>query len=481
MPFPSDRARSFAVAVALLIPGAVSVRGGVLWTDPEPRVIHNTPDGADLLGGAVKRDDKADDALYFKFKVDPLSDVDTEEYYAAFQLFVGNGPRLAIGNAPEAWGYSAFNASETGRDNKRPGEFNLNSAKPEAGPLGAFKSYELPYRNHERVIVFKVQYVPDGDDLVTVWLNPDLTHGGDEQSLPEALTTKFKADASFDQIRLRHEGEGNGWRFSEMAIATSFKDFVTLPFWRTWWFAGLCVASLLASVLLGARIVEKRKYQRRLLIAEKERAVERERARIAQDLHDELGSYLTRLSLMSDSLVEYKGDPDQVESRSQRITQTSNETVRALEEIVWALRPGSDTLQSLVEYIAHFAKELFEGSQTRCRLDLPDDLPKHSLPPNMRHNIFLIVKEALTNALKHAEASEIQVQAKTVNATLAISIMDDGKGFDFAAASQSQSRNGLGNMQRRSEQMGGQLDFASHPGRGTVVTVRVQLPDAMSS
>ena len=86
--------------------------------------------------------------------------------------------------------------------------------------------------------------------------------------------------------------------------------------------------------------------------------------------------------------------------------------MRALEEIVWAVRPGSDSLQSLVEYIAHFANELFEDNPTRCRLDLPHDLPTRPLPPDMRHNIFLIVKEALTNALKHAGAKEVRVQAK---------------------------------------------------------------------
>jgi signal transduction histidine kinase len=455
--------------------GAASIQAAILWSDAEPRVTHKTADGVDILGGVTRRDDSASDTLYFKFRVNPLSDVGTEEYFAAFQLFESNDPRLALGNAPEAWGYSAFLAAETGPLNKLPGEFNLNSSHPEPAGLGTFQPYELPRQNHERTIVFKVQYVPGGDDLITVWLEPDLTRGATDTDQAESLTTKFKANASFDQIRLRHDGGGNGWIFSDMAIATSFSDFVVVRFWQTWWFTSLSALVVLTGVAVSVRLVEKRKYQRRLQLAERERAVERERARIAQDLHDELGSSLTRLSLLSDSLKDHKGDPEQIEVRAAKISQTSTETVRALEEIVWALRPGSDTLQSLVEYIAHFAQELFEGNRCRCRLDLPDDLPDHALPPEMRHNIFLIVKEALTNAFKHARAREVLVQARATETELALLVADDGEGCQLPASGTG-TRNGLGNMQRRANAMGGVLDLESEPGRGTRVSLIVRFP-----
>ena len=93
------------------------------------------------------------------------------------------------------------------------------------------------------------------------------------------------------------------------------------------------------------------------------------------------------------------------------------------------MRPGSDTLQSLVDYIAHFATELFDGNPTRCRLDLPPDLPARPLPPDVRHNIFLIVKEALKNVLKHAGGSVVHLQIKTDARFLKIIIADDGQGF----------------------------------------------------
>ncbi|MGH7977526.1 MAG: sensor histidine kinase, partial [Limisphaerales bacterium] len=343
----------------------------------------------------------------------------------------------------------------------------------------------LPDHNHPRTIVFRVQYVPGGDDLVTVWLDPNLTHDATPENQPEDLTTKFKADASFDQIRLRHGGSGgiqhdggNGWIFSDMAIATSFSDFVVVRFWQTWWFFTLVAITLLVSVGTSVRFVEKKKFRYQLQRAEQEHALERERARIAQDLHDDLGSFLTRISLLSGLLRSDKDNPDQVEAHAVRLSQSADQTVRALEEIVWAVRPGSDSLQSLVDYITHFAGELFEGTSARCRLDLPDDLPARSLPPDFRHNIFLIVKEALTNVLKHAAANEVHVQAKISANRLEISIRDDGTGLVSTTPKSEGKQHGLKNMQQRAETLGGKLTWQCAPGKGTVVQLIVPLPKA---
>jgi signal transduction histidine kinase len=253
---------------------------------------------------------------------------------------------------------------------------------------------------------------------------------------------------------------------------------IVLPhFWQARWFIGLALVGLVAGVAGTVRIVERRKHQRRLKLLEQERALEHERARIAQDLHDDLGSSLTRISLLSDLARADKENPGQVEAHAEKISQSAGQTVRALEEIVWALRPGSDSLQSLVEYIAHFANELIEGDTTRCRLDLPQELPTQSLPPEMRHNIFLVVKEALTNALKHAHAREVRVQAKASARALELVVQDDGEGFAAEALSPTPGRrHGLGNMRRRAEEMGGTLTVESGRGKGTSVRLVVRFP-----
>jgi signal transduction histidine kinase len=475
--------RSAAISALIFLASffCVPLQATILWSDTGARIVRNTGAGEDNLGGKVKRDDKAGDALYFKFHVNPISDVASEPYFAGFQLFEGDTPRLGVGNALEAWGYSAFNTSEIGPSNKLDGEFNLKSAHPEPAHLGLFWPYEDVHHDIEHTIVFKVQYVPGSDDLVTVWLEPNLGRGATENNQLENITTKFKAKATFDQIRLRHnkgdKGDGgNGWIFSDMAIATSFNDFIVVRFWQTGWFITLMAACVLIGVGTTVRGLEQRKYRLQLERAEQASALERERARIAQDLHDDLGSSLTRISLLGGLLRADKDNPEQIEIHAGKIAQSADQTVRALEEIVWAVRPGSDTLQSLVDYIAHFANELFDGNATRCRLDLPNDIPARALPPDIRHNIFLIVKEALTNVLKHANASEVNLEMKIADATLEIIIADDGKGFDFNAANTNGQRNGLGNMRRRAESAGGTLTMTSSLGKGSRVDFRVTFP-----
>jgi ligand-binding sensor domain-containing protein/signal transduction histidine kinase len=262
---------------------------------------------------------------------------------------------------------------------------------------------------------------------------------------------------------------------------TSFTLVVMPHLWQSWWFIGSTVLGLLIAVGSAVRVAEKRKMNERFKRLEQERALERERSRIAQDLHDDLGSSLARISLLSGLVKADKENPAQVETHAGKISQSADQTVRALEEIVWAVRPGSDTLQSLVEYIAHFASELFDGNRTRCRLDLPHDLPALSLPPDVRHNIFLIVKEALTNALKHSAANEVRVQAKAAGTTVEIIVDDDGKGFDSTGSPALEKRNGLGNMRTRADAIGGQLEWVSTPGRGTNVRLVVDLANGRSA
>jgi signal transduction histidine kinase len=216
--------------------------------------------------------------------------------------------------------------------------------------------------------------------------------------------------------------------------------------------------------------VAKRKLHRRLEQLERERALAHERERIARDLHDDLGSSLARISLLSGLLKADRDNPGQVESHAVKISQSADQTVRALEEIVWAVRPGSDSLQSLVEYIAHFANELFDGSGIHCRLDLPPDLPACPLPPEVRHNIFLVVKEALTNTLKHAAAREVRIRAEATAEALEIMVQDDGRGFDIRGQSRGQ---GLGNMRRRAQAIGEKVTIESRPGEGATVRLRL--------
>lgn len=464
----------FPGVVLMLALLALPARANILWNDSGPVLVQENGDGQDILHQTVKRDDSANDTLYFKFTVNPLSDVTREEYSAGFQLYYGDQERFGVGNSLKAWAYSAFNTADTGPDNAVPGDIDLHSASPESYQPGRYLSYELPRRDIKRTFVFRVQYVPNGLDVVTVWMNPNLSPGATEDNQMTNLTTRFKAYATFNEVRLRHHGNGDGWIFSDMAVATSFNDFIVPYFWQQWWFITVVIVTIVIWAAITVRVVEKRRFRLQLQRAEQQSALERERSRIAQDLHDDLGSSLTRLSLLSSLIKADKDNPEQVEAHAAKLAESADQTVRSLEEIVWAVRPGSDTVQSLMDYTAHFASELFEGNSIKCRLDLPRDLPDLPLPPDQRHNIFLIVKEALTNALKHSSATEVRVQARWSGSELEILVADNGKGFDPSSPAKLR-RNGLGNLRRRAEAAGGTLDLKNTDGGGTTVRLVVKI------
>ncbi len=215
---------SIALTLLVVMPPASAA---ILWSEPGAVLVHDSGPGRDLLDGALKRDDSSRDTLYFRFHVSPLSDASTEEYYAAFELFEGDAERLGVGNALGAYAYSAFFKTHNAEGANPAGDYvDLRSSSIEPSASGSGASYELPHRGQERTIVFKVQYVANGDDLITVWLNPDLSAGATEIHQAETLTTRFSANASFDELRLRHGGRGEGWVFSDLAVATSFADFV---------------------------------------------------------------------------------------------------------------------------------------------------------------------------------------------------------------------------------------------------------------
>jgi signal transduction histidine kinase/ligand-binding sensor domain-containing protein len=219
----------FRLVCFAILAWAHNCRAVLLWADLGATQVHDNGIGSDILDGLLQRSNSSRDTIYFKFHVDPLSGATTEPYFAAFQLFEGNQERLAIGNALNAWAYGAFNTRQTGTSNQLSDYafgIDLNSSAPDPSGIGTFFNYELVHPGIERTIVFKVQYEAGGDDLITVWMNPDLRPGATEASQPASLTTYFKANASFDQIHLRHGGGGDGWIFSEMAIATSFSDFI---------------------------------------------------------------------------------------------------------------------------------------------------------------------------------------------------------------------------------------------------------------
>jgi signal transduction histidine kinase len=255
----------------------------------------------------------------------------------------------------------------------------------------------------------------------------------------------------------------------------SFELIVPRHFWQTWWFVGAALLGSGAGIAFTARSVEKVKAQRRLERQQQAHLVELERARIARDFHDDIGACLTHVIVLSELVKGDKERPNEVEAYASKIGESARNAVRELRTIIWAANPRNDTLDGLVQYISQYADNFFQATPVSCHLDLPPDVPSLPLTAEVRHNLFMVVKEALHNILKHSQASEARLSLTLRNGILEIVVADNGRGFkvDGAAANQ---RSGLANMRHRLEAIGASLRIQSSPGAGTSVFARLPCP-----
>jgi signal transduction histidine kinase/ligand-binding sensor domain-containing protein len=251
--------------------------------------------------------------------------------------------------------------------------------------------------------------------------------------------------------------------------------FVVRPyFWETKWFTLGLGAFMLAVFATVGSLIQRQRYRRRLERVERQREMERERARIAQDLHDDLGTSLTQISLLSALANREQTPPVEAKELVQQVRTRANEMVAALDEIVWAVNPKNDSLLELINYLGYFAEEFFRPTALRCRLDIPDFLPDGQLSAETRHHLFLAFKEALNNVARHSGATQVCVRVAARERTLTIFVEDNGHGWNPSDGTQRRG-NGLANMRQRLEQIGGRAEWQSVAGQGTVVTFHLPL------
>lgn len=211
--------------------------------------------------------------------------------------------------------------------------------------------------------------------------------------------------------------------------------------------------------------------------AERQRALEAERARIARDLHDELGSGLTEMGMLANAGFEEQESPTHMEERFHKIAERARTLVAGLDVIVWAIDPRRNSLQAFADYLECYADELLSTSRIHYRFKIPVEFKAATLSGAMRHSLLLAVKEALTNVIHHASASEVELQIKQPEEHLEIVIADDGHGFDPQDVS---SGDGLRNLQERMQALGGGCRIESAAGKGTTVTLSVPLAQDLS-
>ncbi len=256
----------------------------------------------------------------------------------------------------------------------------------------------------------------------------------------------------------------------------SVLDVTVQPqFWQTGWFRAAVILSFLGIVAAVVRYLSTQKLQRQLQALKQREALEKERSRIARDLHDQLGANLTQVALLGEMVESDKNSPEEVGSHAQQISQTARDTTHSLDEIVWAVNPSNDTLDSLITYACKYAQEYLAVAGLRYRAEVPPQLPAVTIPPEVRHNVFLAFKEAVNNVVKHAQATEARIRLRLQPDDFTLEIEDDGRGFGSLGMPAAQGRNGLRNMRKRMEDIHGDFSIAGGTNSGTIVRLTVPI------
>jgi ligand-binding sensor domain-containing protein/two-component sensor histidine kinase len=233
------------------------------------------------------------------------------------------------------------------------------------------------------------------------------------------------------------------------------------PIWRRWWFITLGV---ILTGLVGAVIIRNRVAQ---LIE-----LERVRTRIAADLHDDIGSGLSRIAILSEVARHQVSVEAPVGAPLSVIASASRDLVDSMSDIVWAINPNKDHLSDLVQRMRRFASDLFTARQIEFTFSAPGEEQALKIGADLRRQVFLIFKEAVNNITRHSVCTEAQIELRIESRSVMVTVADNGAGFDPAETSEGQ---GLASMQARAQRIGGELQIISSQGKGTMVRLKVPL------
>jgi signal transduction histidine kinase/ligand-binding sensor domain-containing protein len=241
-------------------------------------------------------------------------------------------------------------------------------------------------------------------------------------------------------------------------------------FYETWWFAAIAAGVVLA-IGFGLFRWSRRRLELELERMQQKHALERERHRIAKNLHDDLGANLTEIGLFAEAARRRTAVPEAIDDMVE-LSQRVRGLVGSLDAIVWAANPANDSLDRVATYICEYFQSLFVRSSIRCRVDVAGDMPAYPLTPEERTNLFLTAKEAMNNVLKHSGATQAWLRMKMDDERFRLVIEDNGRGFD-PAAPENTRRNGLQNMRSRIEELCGTFTIETSPGVRTCVVISI--------
>jgi ligand-binding sensor domain-containing protein/two-component sensor histidine kinase len=316
-------------------------------------------------------------------------------------------------------------------------------------------------QNNLQIEFFGMDFSPNG----ALRYQYKLEGADKDWSQPTEQRTVNYANLSPGNYRFLVRAIGADGGLSPNPAAISFK--ILRPVWQRWWFL------ILATVVIVSLIYMLYSYRVAQLLK-----LERVRTRIATDLHDDIGSSLSQIAILSEVVRQKVGD-NGANQPLNMIAETSREMVDSMSDIVWAINPDKDHLSDLIQRMRRFAGDMLDAKDITYKFIVPDAHRDITLGADIRREVYLIFKESINNLVKYAEATTVEMSALVENNHLVVKIKDDGRGFDaaevFSGAYDGFGGNGLINMRRRTENLGGRFTVESERGNGTSVEIKIPI------
>lgn len=303
----------------------------------------------------------------------------------------------------------------------------------------------------------------------------DVTTDGSWRVVPnneKNWTTKWKANPDWKPAVVKARFSDGKWnvKIGHNIFYVSPILPVVVTFWQSGWFRililSVCAVLSVFCVWLVGRLA---------VYAQAQQVIRRERARIARDIHDDLTAGLTQLVLFGEVFQNELAKGSEARRQAAKVCEKARGLSQAMNEIIWMVNSQRDTFRDFSSYVCKYAETFFSSTPIRCRFDVEDDMPDLPCDLGVRRNLFLGVKEALNNALRHSGADELLLRIHRLGGQMVVSVEDNGKGFDPDLALAGGQGNGLSNMTARAAEAGGDCRIVSQPGTGCRVEFVVSL------
>ncbi len=338
---------------------------------------------------------------------------------------------------------------------------------PVRGELANLPALELPPRHSKLEIEYTMPTFSSPENVdYRVWMEgfeQTWSHVGKSR---QAVYSRLPAGS----YRFRAAACGLDGVWSESAPLA----IVVAPFfWQTVPFGLAVLGGAIGAGALVTRKFMQRRIRRQMQELEREQQWSRERARIARDMHDDLGSSLIHLALLGDLAGDEQSDAAEKNRSVGKMAEMARHLAKRLHEVVWSINPEHDTLTAVANYLGQYTSDLLRAAGIVCVLDIPGSLPNAILTSSTRHHLLLAAREGLNNVIRHSKATEVSLSIELTATMFVVKLRDNGCGFDAEIGRP--GGNGLGNMRKRLDLAGGRCTFEKVSPCGTRVIFEVPL------